>query len=152
MEKLFVNYDIAQVLEELGFDEPCFGYYTESKLLHLGGRVGNIDDVTINKKYVDDICQNDNACLAPLYQQVISWFREEHQIYIGVLPYRNNEDNIELCRYYTLVIDDEDLPSIFCNADDLGASRDNYNTPEEARDAAIQKTIEIVKNRLDLKK
>ena len=29
MEKEFVPYELAVKLKELGFDEECFGYYTE---------------------------------------------------------------------------------------------------------------------------
>ena len=31
MQKQFVTYEIALKLKELGFDEPCFGYYTPIK-------------------------------------------------------------------------------------------------------------------------
>lgn len=93
MKKQFVTYEIALKLKELGFNEECFGYYTESRLLHLGGRTGNIDDVKINKKYVEDICQNDNACSAPLWQQAIDWLREEHDVIIDVAKIFNGTDS-----------------------------------------------------------
>ena len=38
MEKEFVTYEIALELKQLGFDEPCFGYYVDGELrgINLG--------------------------------------------------------------------------------------------------------------------
>ena len=61
MEKEFIPYNEALALKELGFDEPCFGYYVplldntqelEIKLIQTNG-----------KKIV----------IAPLYQQAFRW-------------------------------------------------------------------------------
>lgn len=125
MEKEFVTYEIALKLKELGFDEPCFGYYTESRLLHLGGRLGSIDDVTINKKYVDDICQNDNTCLAPLWQQVIDWLREEHDVIIDVAKIFNGTDSC----HFAINLEWEYFSGTYY----------------EAREESILKAIELIK-------
>lgn len=75
MEKQFVAYEqfatykIAMKLKEKGFDEPCFGQFTSyhKKLL-----VGDLLDYTkINKEL---------ECLAPLWQQVIDWLEDHHNI------------------------------------------------------------------------
>ena len=77
MEKEFVTYEIASVLKELGFDEPCFGIWNKHKdkwiitliysgLLHQG---------YFNEKDSIKIC-------APLWQQVIDWLIENHHILI----------------------------------------------------------------------
>lgn len=58
MRHLFVPYEIALQLKEKGFNEDCFGCYYKDKTFayHPDSDV-----------YVD----------APLYQQVIDWFREK---------------------------------------------------------------------------
>jgi hypothetical protein len=59
MGKEFISYEQALALKELGFNEPCFGYYDEG---------GNL--YTEMQEYL----------LAPLYQQSFRWFREKHSL------------------------------------------------------------------------
>jgi len=73
MNKEFVSYEIALKLKELGFDEPCFTYYyelTSNLRTHIGVDIGNAWTYSGNKKL--------GFTLAPLYQQVFFWFREQH--------------------------------------------------------------------------
>ena len=68
MEKQIVNYEIAKILKELGFDELCFMGYDSCETLFLSNERGFRVHV-IN---------------APLYQQVIDWAREKYNINIEV--------------------------------------------------------------------
>ena len=61
MEKEFIPYEQALILKELGFDEPCFGWYASDKSL--------IKDYVI-KMHLK----------APLYQQAFRWFREKYNL------------------------------------------------------------------------
>lgn len=173
MEKQFASKEISIKLKELGFDEECLAYYITTQPITLD-RDGKLTDFVLLSaklrgelvghgsvsntlfKYLKDhdlshgeLYTLSNSVTAPLWQQVLNWFEKEHQIYISILPYRNKEDEIELCWYYTLVEDSEELYDIYCNANHLNASSDNYDTPELARTNAIQKAIEIVENRLN---
>ena len=70
MEKEFIPYEIALALKELGFDEPCFGYYTgDKKHLVLRPNMGRRNE---------DL--NDIVCTSPLYQQAFSFFREKYNL------------------------------------------------------------------------
>ena len=71
MNKEFVPYEQALALKELGFDEPCFGYYD-------GG--GNL--------YTEMV----EVLKAPLYQQAFRWFREKYQLHSFI--YEDNSWNI----------------------------------------------------------
>jgi hypothetical protein len=68
MEKEFVPYEQALALKELGFDEPCFGWY----------------DGKYTSSINQDYCKNSEEwlntihCAAPLYQQCWRWFREKY--------------------------------------------------------------------------
>ena len=74
MEKEFIPYEQALVLKELGFDEPCFGYYTgDKKHLLIRPNMGRRNE---------DL--NDIVCTAPLYQQAFRWFREKHRLYHSI--------------------------------------------------------------------
>jgi hypothetical protein len=72
MNNEFVSYEIALKLKELGFDEPCLTYYyevTSNLRTHIGVDIGNAWTYAGNKKL--------GITLAPLYQQVFKWFREQ---------------------------------------------------------------------------
>lgn len=71
MKHLFVPYEIALKLKELGFDEPCFCAYN------------NIEELSqLDKLQGYSNALFDYVILAPLYQQVIDWFRIKHYIII----------------------------------------------------------------------
>ena len=63
MEKEFVPYEQALALKELGFDEPCFGWY---------GPTGILND------------WDKTDTLAPTYSQAFRFFREKHNL-IGLV-------------------------------------------------------------------
>ena len=66
MNKEFIPYEQALALKELGFDEPCFGYW-------------NIDPYLPNPTFNLVKPFDHEWCIpAPLYQQVFRWFREKH--------------------------------------------------------------------------
>ena len=62
LEKEFVPYQESLELKELGFDEPCFGWYASDKSFYTDNKI------TINS----------GLLLAPLKQQAFRWFREKH--------------------------------------------------------------------------
>jgi len=62
MNKEFIPYEEALALKELGFDEPCYGFYDE---MNDNRVVGGLSDA-LNS--------------APLYQQAFRWFREKYEL------------------------------------------------------------------------
>lgn len=85
MKRQFVTYDIALKLKELGFNEECIGFYYlyESKEHFLISTVYNT-----NSSWEDKISMS-----APLWQQVVDWLREKHDIVIDIARIHNNSDN-----------------------------------------------------------
>jgi hypothetical protein len=87
MKKEFCTYEQALALKDLGFDEPCFGWYvSESHGLEYGK--------VIKSSLIKD------AIIAPTYSQAFRWFREKHNLhsYIeGAYPwfryYVNSDDD-----------------------------------------------------------
>jgi hypothetical protein len=69
MNKEFIPYEQALALKELGFDEPCIGYYNIDQF--------NLKTPTFNmvKPFEHEWCLP-----APLYQQAFRWFREKHEL------------------------------------------------------------------------
>ena len=62
MKNEFVPYDIALAMKELGFNEPCFGYYAIDSNNPCGGSYP---------------CFGEGSAL--LYQQAFRWFRDNSQ-------------------------------------------------------------------------
>ena len=79
MKELFVPYALAVKLKEKGFDELCFRYHCKDNADRTG-----IKDWMSDNLYSE--VQNSSIGLgnvaAPLYQQVVDWFREEHSLHI----------------------------------------------------------------------
>lgn len=65
MEKEFIPYELALRLKELGFDEPCFGFYDNGYLNIVNVRNGNM-------------FKTNNGCFAPTFSQAFRWFREKY--------------------------------------------------------------------------
>ena len=81
MEKEFVPYEQASELKELGFDEPCFGYY-------IGGDWDH-DEYDMTLQFEIDLSKgnyllDDKKCTAPTYSQAFKWFREKHRLYHSI--------------------------------------------------------------------
>ena len=121
----FVPYEQSLVLRELGFDEPCFGFWSSKDNYRRF-----INDSSTNKDLVNMFGEEaKKAPTAPLYQQAFRWFREKYNIIHKISnvhhPY------IDKIQYsYNL---DDSLPKTL------------FNTYEEAELACLNKLIEIVK-------
>jgi hypothetical protein len=144
MEKEFVPYQQALELKELGFDEPCFGYYVNNELRginlgieELGGKepyYQRFDFHTISNHDIDN--PNKIVVTAPLYQQAFRWFREKHKLHS---IFEHDSDN-----YYYVIqgVNDIDFNTIDADEDSIV-----YQTYEEAELECLKKLIEIVKNK-----
>lgn len=73
MENLFVSYEIAKKLKEKGFNEICFAFFHPT------------DKTFIKARWDNEASNNDWFILAPMYQQVVDWLRDEHLIHVTVL-------------------------------------------------------------------
>ena len=68
MNKEFIPYNLALGLKELGFNEPCFGYWKMS------------DWLIEEKTRTDEYTHADQLCSAPTFSQAFRWFREKYQL------------------------------------------------------------------------
>ena len=150
MEKQFVTYEIALSLKELGFNEPCLGFF--DKELFLFCLVDQESDCEINtityKNGLNNIIADINyetIIIAPLWQQVIDWFKKKLDLNIEV----NYLPNIK--KYGIIVSDMNIIPRELTKEENLRRSIDitnhyvKYDSYEEAREQAILKTIELCK-------
>ena len=123
VDKEFVPYEEALALKELGFDEPCFGWYQSSKLKKEYHPLKNSGNQSFMRK---------EDCNAPTFSQAFRWFREKYNIhsYIDQLKEYNNK------LVYDFVLVSED-------GEDYEDNR-RWKTCEEAELECLRELIEIV--------
>ena len=119
---LYVSYEIAKSLKELGFKELCNFFYTESGKLFPRVVESGYEPMTFE---ADDFYENFNTITryevegkyqhvisAPTYYEVIEWLRVNHGIWISVYRQRHSEDKhygyfihlIKLCKKVFLIV------------------------------------------------
>lgn len=77
MNNLFLPFELALKAKEKGFDQDCFNKYNNA------GELIGLSEYSI---------QSDERTLAPLYQQVVDWFREKHNLVLDVYQEFNDVD------------------------------------------------------------
>ena len=130
MNKEFVPYEEALALKELGFNEPCIGFYEKDNL-----------DIIPNKQYLsklsyiqNDVIHIDLSCSCPTYSSVFRWFREKYDYDISIKKCTPSE--------YKFVI--EKLSTKKDSYYFLGVIFKSYG---EAELACLKKLIELIKNK-----
>lgn len=148
MEKQFVTVEIAQTLKELGFDEECLCTYNKNdSTLSRNPIHSMVEEEIIIEPYTWRNSKIHNSVItAPLWQQVEEWFETEHNIIVSILVDGQSQFNkrqfyvavqtfIPHCSVYISVLRDEKNNILL------------FNTKHEARIAAFEKAIEIIKEK-----
>lgn len=132
MKELFIPYEQAIILKELGFNEECLAFYLFEDINHL--MINGEDDM-----YYDS--SSTNLTLAPLYQQVFRWFREKFGLSSEIhLKMSNGKRKI----WYNInELDSRLVKSMYFKNYPKGF----FKTYEEAELACLKKLILIVKNK-----
>lgn len=140
MEKYFIPYEIALGLKELGFDEPCFGYYEPNKNLNYFEKhiLKDFPYLTKNSEYQD-------LCAAPTFSQTFRWFREKYNIQATIEPTKD-QHRFELGFNYW-IWNTKTAEEWFTEPRDRPAGDYVFDTYEEAELACLVKLIEIVKEK-----
>ena len=137
MEKEFIPYEQALALKELGFDEPCFGYYF-NKQLSFGARTSYGEVVE-----------------APLYQQAFRWFRENFGILVIIDMQKSSGYGLNSAFFHTIKVPTNQIQfKIITNVHDSKEelfedwiSKKAHKTYEEAELECLKKLIEMVKEK-----
>ena len=135
LKKEFVPYQEALELKDLGFDEPCFGYYVDGELRGVNLGLEELGGVKPYYKRFGfhTICNSDinntekSVVTAPTYSQAFRWFRENYKL-SGLIEIGTQE--------YSFIIFDE-------AKDSRKISSSMNGTPEEAELACLRNLIEI---------
>lgn len=149
MKDQFVTYELAKKLKELGFNEPCFKYYGISSKALFDMAKGK--ETVNNEQFKND--PEDVWCSAPLWQQAIDWLRAKG-IHITIQPIIGAKIK---STGSTFLKNSIDADFIVTNEWEISFENCKPNTPEktfngfckstyeQAREAAILKTLELIK-------
>ena len=129
MEKEFIPYEQALALKELGFDEPCLGYYAgDKKDFKWRPSMNRTND------------NQTDVVTAPLYQQAFRWFREKY----GLIGFRPNVKQFD-CHVYDMSLSGKEYTEQRTMKE---FNKDpKVGTYEEAELECLKKLIEIVKTK-----
>lgn len=85
MKHLFLNYSLSLLAKEKGFNEPCLTFWFKPNNISTA-RLAIINQRDLNE--IDGFKTKGDNVAAPLYQQIIDWFREKHNINLipSILP------------------------------------------------------------------
>jgi len=128
MESLFVPYEIALALKELGFDEPCFTIFLKKE---FRGHIGlMLEGFPINSE-----TNNIDIVSAPTFSQCFRWFREKHGLYhsIGLDGSLENDVNCD----YQIINHNQSISEL----------ETDFKSYEQAELECLKKLIEIVKEK-----
>jgi hypothetical protein len=147
MNTEFVSYEQALELKELGFDDPCFGYYALAEVrdyknngLHIRNEIV-LNTLNGYRKYDDE-----SQTLAPTFSQAFRWFRDKHNIQ-SCIKFTYAEHSFEI--HFEKLANGEKPPVMVGHFIDswLGLNLGLFKTYEEAELECLKKLIEIVKNK-----
>ena len=137
---MFVPYELALRIKELGFDEKCFGWWS-----YINGTTASFYGYHCTNSELIELNSFNKNCTAPLWQQALDWFREEFGIRLEIVDYFDEKklplsENIG-CKPLGYFIWDSYNDSF----NEEYATK--FNTYEEARLECIRKLIELVENK-----
>ena len=122
MEKEFVTYELALRMKELGFDEPCFAFYSKIYGLMTTSPTNKVNEFA-------------GEVILPLYQQAFRWFREKQEIEGFV--HKSLEGNY----YFVIKRTGNNESNMY---EFTKTAPKTFDTYEEAELACLEKLIEIV--------
>ena len=128
MEKEFIPYQEALELKQLGFDEPCLGWFASDRTL------------------VKEVTEKTDFTLAPTYSQAFRWFREKYDYDISI---RGASFRANWVIGVPLLInnDSKDGYPLVISWDYKTSDGMKVLTYEEAELACLKQLIKIVKER-----
>jgi hypothetical protein len=132
MKHLFLPYELALIAKEKGFDEDCIAmYFKTSKKLSIDSK-----NLLSNK-----IC---SGITAPLYQQIIDWLLEKHQI--SIEPQINPDLRwiIDFVPNILLTHEGSGNFTFFTGSKKLNNDYQGFNTKYEALNKAIEEAFKLI--------
>ena len=119
-----MEYEESLELKQLGFDEPCLGFYERNQ------------ELIIQECLITDFHGDSLQCVAPTYSQAFRWFREKYNMPSKTEATFESETPNQYHYFYQIITND------FIDGDGVMLKW----TYEKAELECLKKLIEIVKN------
>lgn len=120
----YCSFEIAKILKEKGFDEPCFALYNpEGELIPCGIRLSNTQVERVPGSYS-----------TPTHQMAMKWLREVHNISIVIEPHMYDYINEKNSSYVTSLWQGDNYYENIISKD--------YPAYEEAVEATLKYALE----------
>ena len=136
----YVSYDVAKLLKEKGYNEPCDSVYTNVTLVMLDNRCASEDWNHL------PILKNANLYTsAPSLWDAQKWLREEHNIHVdvGVAGDSSNDADGNVCEEWTFwMFDIYTIDSL--HHFDVEDNRE-YSSYEQALNEGIKAALNFIK-------
>ena len=129
MKDQFATYEISLKLKELGFNEECLAIYINLVLKPIIQKPISGEFNYKFKSVRNSVIVNSENCSAPLWQQVIDWFRDKHNLDVII--------SSNLLGYGFIIYNRYPPKNILDNR--------VFQTYFEAREQAIFKALELIK-------
>ena len=133
MNKEFTPYSPSLDLKELGFNEPCLGWYRQNEVTIVG--IGWVSEIELQTNFDENGEDNlhSDQCTAPTYRQAFAFLRKLNKLTIRI---EDEVDKEYSWSYWISGVRYINHPY-----------QPYFNTYEEAEIACLIKYIEIVKNK-----
>lgn len=145
MQKQFVTYEIAKLLKDNGFREPCLRYYRITPFSKGEQVLCYSDSWLKSAREVNNHNLGEKLTAAPLWQQAIDWLREKHEIEIVITGITvNNIRKYHVCLYHKI---DEIMTDYSILAfNEVTEEYIGYQTftMQEAKEKAILEAIKLI--------
>lgn len=125
LKEQFIPYEQAVELQNLGFDERCFGYYSINAVLY----------------YELFTPSWENKIAAPLWQQAFDWFIFKYGLFYTIEVFKDSTKNLVV---YYLIFLEETQDEI---EGEIKIKSSITETMYDAKLACLNKLIEIVKEK-----
>lgn len=124
MKELFIPYEQALEIKNIGFGKRCIAWYDDQGLL--------CSDLNFGYRQKD---METGECVAPLYSQVFAWFRENYDFHHYIEPI-NMDGKV---RYEYCVVNSSD--------DNKEFNEDVAYEYEDAEIECLKQLINLIKNK-----
>lgn len=127
IKEAYCSFEVAKLLKEKGFDEPCRSYF-----------IDNVDyiDSSYSIKELIDLELGVWEMLRPTHQMALAWLREKHNILISLIPKEVKVGVDKLC--YAIYRITEDVYTLLYT----GYINNLVDSYEKAVEAALKYSLE----------
>jgi len=144
MKELFIPYEQALALKELGFDEGCLTFYPKEGKMGFDGKYHSIKEgyknSTVNNIWIKRYKKNFECVAAPTFSQAFKFFRENYKLHSSIGTFCLEE--------FTPCIQNSRSEIIYPISNLLSDGKKNtwdYKTYEEAELECLKRLIQIAK-------